>query len=697
MKKYPFDKQEDSKDCGATCLSMIIRYYGGYLCMEEIRQLVNISRDGTTAYHICEGAKKIGFDAIGFKCELANFKNEKIIFPIIANVIVNQSYTHFIVIYDINYRKKELIIADPADKIKKISFDSFNLIYSGVILVLYPKQKLPFVEKTKITINDFKSLFAGNKKFLVSIFFLSCFVIIYSLLLSFYSQIMIDSLSNRTNYLSIIFIMFLVVNIIKITSEYFKNIVFTYITQKIELLITMDSFEKILSLPYCYYRNHNTGDVLSRVKDISLIRDTISRWIIVLIVEIPLMIISFIILYSINAKLSLISLCIFLLYWFILKVFHHPLEEIIGKCHKDNSALTSYQIESINSFETIKGLGIKEKVKNKVEKLENIFLHSLLKYQKTYLLENYLKELIQGIGYLVIFYFGCCLVRDEMITLGVLFTFQNLLSYFLTPVRELVDLDADTKNMKKAFIRLKELFKTEENIGYITARTIGDINLKNLNYSYRLDYEVLKNVNLKIKKGEKVLLLGKSGSGKSTLLKLLKRYYAVDRGHVEIGNIDINDYKNLNDILYINQMEFLFTDSLYNNVTLGEEINGKKLEEIFKLCEIDEIVKKSNLGYFLLIDENGFNLSGGERQRIILARSLLKPFNILIIDEGLSQVDTDMERRILKRLFKKFYDKTIFVISHRLDNSDLFNRHIELDKGTILKDVVRNGQYRHIS
>jgi len=362
----------------------------------------------------------------------------------------------------------------------------------------------------------------------------------------------------------------------------------------LELLLTLDSFNKILSLPYSYYRNHNSGDILIRLKDISLIRDTISRWIMILIIDIPLMITSFIILYIINSELSFISLVVFILYWLILKIFHHPLEEIIEKCHNDNSILTSSQVEAINAFETIKGINIKENIEEKIEKQENIFLHSLHKYQKMSLLQNYFKELIEGIGNLLIFYIGCCLVRDKSITLGVLLTFQSLITYFLNPVRELVDLDADTKNMKKAIIRLKELFISETNNGYISDNVSGDIVLKNLTYSYNRTYNILKNINLRIKKGEKVLFVGKSGSGKSTLLKLVKRYYPIQRGCIEIGNHDINDYRDTKAILYINQTELLFTDSLYNNVTLNEKVDNRKLDDIFKLCDSDDIVKNNN-------------------------------------------------------------------------------------------------------
>ena len=167
------------------------------------------------------------------------------------------------------------------------------------------------------------------------------------------------------------------------------------------------------------------------------------------------------------------------------------------------------------------------------------------------------------------------------------------------------------------------------------------------------------------------------------------KYYDVSRNNILINGVDINDYNNTNGIIYISQTENLFTDTLYNNLTLYEDINSKNILETCKLCEVDEMINDKELGYNLLIEENGFNLSGGERQRIVLARSLLKKFNILIIDEGLNQMDIDLERRILKRLFEKYKNKTIIIISHRHDNLDLYDRKLVLENGEIKENVSK--------
>ena len=237
--------------------------------------------------------------------------------------------------------------------------------------------------------------------------------------------------------------------------------------------------------------------------------------------------------------------------------------------------------------------------------------------------------------------------------------------------------------------RVDELNKIPASNGITSEVCKGSIVFRNFSYTYDDQKVVLKDINFKINSGEKVIILGSSGSGKSTLLKILMRYYEVNRDKVFINDIDINDYNEIDGINYISQSENLFTDSLYNNLTMFQQVNINKILEVSEICEIKEIISNNPLGYNMFIEENGFNLSGGERQRIILARTLLRRFNILIIDEGLNQVDVNLERKILKNLFNKYKNKTILVISHRLENLDLYNRKMVLENGVLIENITK--------
>ena len=188
---------------------------------------------------------------------------------------------------------------------------------------------------------------------------------------------------------------------------------------------------------------------------------------------------------------------------------------------------------------------------------------------------------------------------------------------------------------------------------------------------------------------ECVMIYGTSGSGKSTLLKLLMKYYSIQRGMIYIGGVDINDIKVdslRQNIVYISQNEILFNDSLINNLRVSG-CDDDKILSITKLLEFNEILDNS-LGLNMMVEENGFNLSGGQRQRIVLARAMLTQAQIILIDEGLSQVDVSLERKILMNLFSEFKDKTFIIISHRMENLDLYDRFIKLENGEVSEQVL---------
>ena len=270
--------------------------------------------------------------------------------------------------------------------------------------------------------------------------------------------------------------------------------------------------------------------------------------------------------------------------------------------------------------------------------------------------------------------FGVYLIINNNLTLSSLLTINFLFSYSLEPIKNIIEL---IKILNESIISIRKvinLYEEEKHGGVISTSIKGDINIKNLSYSYN-DKEVLKCINLNIKQGQKVMITGHSGSGKSTLAKILKGYYKVDRNKIDIDNIDINDYMK-NDIIYISQKEILFTDTIINNI-------GGNIKKLSKICLLDDIINKNELGYNTLIEEGGFNISGGEQQRIVLARALNNDFNILILDEALNQVDIISEAKILNNLFKEYKNSTIVYISHRLDNKNIFDKVLNLKDGVI--------------
>lgn len=690
MKKYPFEHQEDIKSCGVACIQMIVEYYKGYVPAETLYDMTKTNKSGTTAYNIKKTLIELGFEAKGIKCELDNINNN-IILPCIANVTIDNTYKHFIVIYEINTKNKYLLVADPADKIKKISFIEFNKIFNNVLIIMYPKEKIPVLKN--ISLMDFIiKITSQNKKGIINLVLLSLFITLFSILTSFYTESMLNLLYYSKHLIIIIYFIFFSLYFLKILSDYFRNYFVICINQKIDYLLTTDTFSNIMSLPYHYFHSRTTGDVLSRINDLESLKDIVSKIFLTIFIDMPLTIAAAIILYFVSHTLFIIGLIMFILYILILLLFKNTFKRYISKIQKNKSDATSYMVESISGIESIKGVHIEKTIVNKFKRKYIKLLNNIFQYQKKYFIQNTLKNIIDSIGFITIILVGCILIMKNKLTIGSLMTFTYLLNFFLEPIKSLLTLDVSISESKNILKRVLELNKNENNDGFIDEFVNGDIEFKNLNYSFNDRDYVLNNINLKIEKNTKTMVIGKSGSGKSTLLKTLLKY-SITKDSVFINDININNYKNStlnNNVVYIGQNEMLFTDTIYNNLVI-ENSDNKKLLNATKICCVDEILDK-NLGYNTLIEENGFNLSGGEKQRIILARGLIRNFNILIIDEGLSQVDINMERKILKNLLKEYKEKTIIFISHRLDNLDLFDNLLELENGTV-KRYDKYGRY----
>jgi len=667
---------------------MIINFYGGNLPIDQIRDLTKTDKNGTTAFHIIEACKSIGFNAEGIKTSLEQLNKENLILPCIAHVVIDGKYKHFVVIYKIDFKNKKIIIADPSCSIKKITFSEFQKMWSGVLITLYPLKKLPLTQN--ISFIDFLlEIIKLHKTFVFNIIMLSIFITIFSVISSFYMKNILDAINY--NNLTIIFIFFLFINIFKILSDFFRNKLLIYLNQKIDLLLTLDTYKKIISLPYNYYHTRTTGDIISRVNDLSIIRNMITKVSLSLFIDLPLALVTFIIFYIINTKLFFISLIIVFIYLLLMIFSKNRITNNINTIQVNKSETMSYMIETINGFETVKSVGNEAQIIDKFEKKYVKFLKNIFKFDNYNNTISILKDLVNAIGYLTIIYVGAKMVTLGNLTFGDLLVFVNLLNYFLEPIKNIIDLNSEIKEAKNSLRRILELFKNEnKKQTFIDNVKVKEISFNNLSYSYDYKEKQLKNINLKLKK-QKILILGKSGSGKSTLFKLLMRYYEIPRNQITINGYDINDYKD--DVIkqnfsYISQNEILYTDSIYNNLKIDKNIIEEQIIEISKKCFIDEFL--NDLGLNMLIEENGYNLSGGQRQRIILARALLKNFEVLIIDEGLSQMDINLERKILKNLFKMYENKMIIVISHRLDNMDLYDRVIELKNGEIVKDVFKN-------
>ncbi len=535
-------------------------------------------------------------------------------------------------------------------------------------------------------------MFKINKKLLFSIVILTFSYFVLNVLTSFHFKYILEysinyNLTKNIYYLSIIMIVFY---FLKNISSLLRNILLSKWTIFFDNEITTNTYRQLLLLPYLYYKNRTTGEVISRFKDLNTIRSFINRFFCIITTDLISIIIFFIIMFNYQRTLTfylIIPTVILLLYQFLISP---KKRKCIKNISNKEDTINSYLIQGISNVDTVKGSHLEKRLIDKFSLSYKSFLESVYSYN--ILLERYFfnKNILNDMSLLIIFGLGSYYVINGNLPLNNLIIYQLFFSYFNTSFYNLISILEDYNSYKVALTRVEEIFMINRdnftnNYFYLSFTLNGNITYNNLSYKLGSKY-LFKDLNLNIKQGEKILLSGESGSGKSTLMKMLLRYIEVDFNKIKIADIDINHYHLENirsNITYVTSSEYLFTDTIRNNILLYKDYSEEEFNEVCKVCLVDDIVKNISNKYDALIEENGFNFSNGERQRIILARSIIKKNNIYILDEALGQIDINREKKILENIFSYLNDKTIIVISHRFNNKKLFDRVLKLDKAKI--------------
>lgn len=682
--------QDGIKDCGVCCLLSIIRFYGGDVSKEYLRELTNTTKSGVSAYKLIETAKKLGFKSDGVN---GNFEQlERSNLPCIAHVIISKKYQHFIVIYEIDEKKEKILVMDPAKGKQILSFSEFKLMTSNNYIFLTPIKRLPIISSKKKIKSTIKIFIKENKKYLPFIFILTVSYFILNILSAFHFKYLTEySINyNITTNIFKISVTLLIIYILKEITSLIRNIILVKWTEMLDEQLTMTTYEQLILLPYLYYKNRTTGEVISRMKDLNITKDFISKLVCSLTTDIITVVIFIILMFNLNKELTIISIIMILILFILNILLIKPKRKRLIRYYKNQDNINNYLIETLASADAVKGIHIEMDTINKFKIKYKKFLESIYNMTKLEQVEAFIKNTIINTLTVILFGIGSNLVIKNKMSIGELMIYQSILNYYLYSVINIFNFLKEYHNYSLSLNRVEDLFTiSKENFegnGYYSMYNLrGNIEYTNLNYSYN-SHKLFNNLNLTIKYGEKILLCGPSGSGKSTLVKILMRYIEIPFNEVSINNIDINHYhidKLRNNITYVSQQEFLFTNSIYNNIVMNREISEAKLEKISKITLVDKIIEKDNLKYQALVEENGFNFSGGERQRIVLARSLLKESDIYIFDEALNQIDIDSEKIILSNIFKYLKGKTIIVISHRFNNQELFDRIININKGKI--------------
>lgn len=690
--------QHDQSDCGVACLLSLVQYYGGVNSLEKLRELSGTTKQGTTLLGLYQTANKIGFTAEGNEADTQVLIDHEE--PVILHVVLEDKLQHYVVCY--GYKNDQFVIGDPGKGITNYSKEELEKIWvSKICLTLTPNGS--FVKKTTIRKSKkewFLNLLKEDKKLLTISVVLGISIALLGMAMSVFSQKLIDDILPSQNTKKLIFgiglLTFLLLVRVGFTS--LRELLLIRQSKDFNNRIIDSFYSSLLYLPKSFFDTRKIGELVARLNDTNRVQKVIKFIASNFIIDVLVVLVSFGFLFFYSWKVGVIALISLPIYFFIVYRFNTR----IIKSQKE--VMQSYALSESNYINSMQGIATVKNFNRQsfFQKLNQLVFGNLQNKIVDLGKINVRLALLSGIAgvvfLIVILSYTCFQVYDKQMQLGGLMAILGIVGSLLPSITNLALVAIPINEAKIAFNRMFEFTSIEkENQGNVNLQNFESLELQNLSFRFAGRSQLLKNVNLSVKKGELCGVVGESGSGKSTLGQILQKFYDYESGEILINNtsilreVKLDNWRNL--VGVVPQEITIFNGNVLDNILLGKE---DKLENIVSFCQeygFDEFIKDFPQGYATILGEEGVSLSGGQKQIIALVRVLYKKPQLLILDEATAAMDRKTEKFSVELISRLKGQMGILFISHRLETLKKYADMIYvLEKG----EIISNGSHKEL-
>ncbi len=704
-KKFPFYKQPDTKDCGPTCLRIVSKYYGKSISLQQIRNLSETTREGSSLLGLSDAAENLGFRSMGVQIDF-NTLTEEVPFPCVAHWNKN----HFVVVYKIDKNNK-VYISDPSYGLITYTREEFIKSWigenanenteEGIVLIL---ETTPAFFQTEFDAEESKASFTFLSKYLLKYKTLVIQLAIgllggslLSLIFPFLTQSIVDvGIQNQDiNFIYVVLLAQIMLFLGRMGIETIRSWILLHLSARINISIISDFFIKLMKLPISFFDTRMTGDIMQRINDHHRIEQLLTSSSLNTLFSLVNLIIFSIVLLFYDYRLFIVYLVGAVLYIGWISFFLKKRKELDYKRFSQVSQEQSKVIELINGMQEIKMHNAEKQKRWDWEflqvKLFKIRIKSLSLEQWQSVGGNFINQMKD----ILVSFLSAKLVLSGNLTLGMMLSVQYIIGQLNSPLLQLIDFIKQTQDAKISLERLGEIHdkddEEDKNEQYATDVPKQDIEIKDMSFRYiGSDVPVFENLSLTIPYQQTTAIVGASGSGKTTLLKLLMKFYDPDQGEIRIGNTNM---KNISPRYWrdhcgvVMQEGYVFNDTIANNIAVGEDhIDKQKLRRAVEIANIKDFIESLPLSYNTKIGNEGVGVSGGQKQRLFIARAVYKSPEYILFDEATSALDANNEKVIMENLEQFFKGKTAVVIAHRLSTVRHADKIIVLDQGKVVEE-----------
>ena len=696
-KEFEDSAQKDKTDTLLESLLFLSKYYKRRVSKESILSGLATYKKKMSLSQFIKAAKKIGLISRLVYRKIDEI--DRLALPVLS--IDTNNKVNIIMDIDIKNNKISALFTDISYGEITTSLDEYKKTFSGNILII--KSSYNFRNRLDVSTekHESKKWFFSTMRKIAKIYYLvilaTVFINIFVLAIPLFTMNVYDRVlpNKATETLWVLAIGVIVVIVFDFILKLLRAYFIEQAGKRADIRMSNTIFDHLLNIKLDS-KPASTGMFVSRLQSFESVREFFTTATITAFVDLPFVALFIFIIFYIGGDLGYVSLFTAILAIIFSLIMQSPIKDTILKSFQEEQIKQTVLTETVSGLEIIKSVKAENRMRTHWEK--SISQTSYFANKAHYLSQvvTYFVSSLAQLSSITIVIVGVLLANEGLISMGVIIAAMILNSRVIAPVSQiasmLIRLDRTIISLKNIDEIMNMPVEREASKHYLSRPYLdGDIHFKNVCFAYKeQNFKILDNINIKIKKGEKIGIIGKVGSGKSTLIKLLMNLYETNEGSILVDNTELRQIDPVDlrkAIGYVPQEPFLFMGSIKDNITIGDQFASD--EEILKAAKISgvhDFIGKHQAGYDLLVGERGEGLSGGEKQIVTLARALVSDPNILILDEPTNSMD-DLSENIFKRNLKSIIEnKTLILITHKPSMLSLVDRLIVINDGKIIAD-----------